>query len=377
MGKSGATSCTNIELIDCTSLRNVRQGLSVVAADGFAVIGGRYNDTSGSNPGAGIDVEADPGGDVRNGRIIGVDLSNNYTSLVLTESSSRILVSACQMRGSRKTTLICSEVINATIIGNYLAPAQTVDGPIVDMPDSTDVVFANNIIEGQGAASSHEGAGIRFAINSTNISIINNIFKTTRTQGVNVGSSALAGTPTLINISGNTFIDCLDSTAFANGAVIGCGGNTVAGNYPARLIIRNNIIRDTRGTPTTYGVQLQNIPAAITADYRVEGNVCQGVTTGFNDNISTVPPLCGLVTWNPGNLVAGAAETSPDITVLGAALGDSVEVYEPYAIGDCIAKGSVKSTNTCVIRLANTTGAADFNGASGSWRVRVRKLFQA
>lgn len=379
MGNTGSTICTNIELIGCTALRNVRQGLSVVRADGWAVIGGTYSETSGNNPGAGIDVEADAGTDgVLNGRIIGVEMRDNQRGLILTESSFNVTVSGCQIRGSRGESMLLTEITNGVITGNYIeASGQTTDGAIVEIINSDGLVFSDNVIQGEGAvATTHERGAIRFTVGSSNISITGNIIRDTCVFAVNVGSSALAGVPTNINISDNTMIDCVDTVTFPTTAVIAIGGNTVAGNYPALLTVRNNIMYDTRGTPAAFGIQLTNIPAATSANYRIDGNRVMGPTTAFSDNVSTVPPLCGLVTWNPGNLVDGAGETSPDITVIGAAIGDAVEVYEPYAIGDCITKGSVKSTNTCVIRLQNESGAAAFDGASGSWRVRVRKLTQ-
>lgn len=378
MGNTGSTICTNVQLIGCNSLDNVRQGLSVVQADGWAVIGGSYSGTTGNNPGGGIDVEADPGvGDVRNGRIIGVEMADNYSALILTESSFNIKVIGCDLIGSRSTSLLLSEVTNASLVGNLIQPAvMTVDNPIIDVIASADVVFSENLIEGQGSASTHEGAGVRFPSGSTNISFTRNIVKTTRLQALALGSSALAGAPTLINFSDNTLIDCVDTAGFPTAACIGIGGNTVGSHYPLLVTVRNNTLYDTRGTPAAYGVQLTNIPAATQANYRIDSNRVIGPTVAFNNNVVDVPPLCGVVTWNPGNLVDGAGETSPDITVTGAEIGDAVEVYEPYAIGDCITKGSVKSANTCVIRLQNESGSAAFDGASGSWKVRVRKLTQ-
>ncbi len=378
MGNTGAVVCTNIELIGCYSVRNVRQGLSIVQADGVAVIGGAYNETSGNNPGAGIDVEADPGiGDVRNVRIIGVELRGNQIGLVLTESSFNTTVKGCTVLASRGNSIALTEITNGVITGNYIeASGQTTDGAIVEIVNSDGVVFSDNVVQGAGVGATHERGGIRFTIGSSDISITNNVFKDTTVFAINVGSSALAGEPTNIVITGNTFSDCVDTALYPTTAVIAIGGNTVSSKYPRYLTIRNNIIRDTRGTPAGFGIQLQNIPAAVSALYRIDGNRIAGPTTAFDDNVSTVPPLCGLVTWNPASLVDAAGETSPNITVLGAALGDAVEVYPPYSMQGFVFCGYVSATDTVVIRIQNESGST-VDLASDSWRVRVRKLLQA
>lgn len=82
--------------------------------------------------------------------------------------------------------------------------------------------------------------------------------------------------------------------------------------------------------------------------------------------------LQGSITWNPASLVDGAGETSPDIAVTGAALGDFVLVSAPYDLQGITCNGYVKATNTVVIRIQNeTTGTIDL--ASGTWKVKVIK----
>ncbi len=372
----GSPGCNNIELIGCSAFSNVRQGLSVVRALDWRVIGGEYSDTTGNAPGAGIDVEANPGlGTVESGVIQGVTLRGNHYGIVLTEGSKNITVTGCNILGSRNASLLLSTVQGCTIVGNVMIPAQTVSGPIVDVVVPTGVMFANNYIEGQGTGSTADTFGLRFQQGNDNFVACFNIFKNTRFQGVAIGSSAIPTAPTRVSILNNTFIDCvLRATAGATTGVIAISGNSTLGVYPLFIRIAGNIIRDTRSAGvTTAGVAIAistSIPAAVQADYRVTNNVITGVDNQYT--AGTFPPLLGGVAWNPGNLVDGAGETSPDITVNGAAFGDAVMVFTPYDLVGVTCTAYVKAANTCSIRLQNETGVA-FDGANGTWRVRAIK----
>lgn len=82
--------------------------------------------------------------------------------------------------------------------------------------------------------------------------------------------------------------------------------------------------------------------------------------------------LEGSLVWDPANLIDGAGETSGAITVTGAAIGDSVMVYPPYDMQDCLVYGYVQAANTVEIRIQNeSTGARNFGSAI--WKVKVLK----
>lgn len=83
--------------------------------------------------------------------------------------------------------------------------------------------------------------------------------------------------------------------------------------------------------------------------------------------------LIGTLTWNPGNLVDGAGETSSSITVSGAELGDIVWISAPYDLQGITATGYVDAADSVKIRLQNETGGA-IDLASGDWKVRVYKI---
>lgn len=77
-------------------------------------------------------------------------------------------------------------------------------------------------------------------------------------------------------------------------------------------------------------------------------------------------------TWDPANMANGSGVTSPNITITGAAFGDSVDVLAPYTLAGVAATGYVSAANTVNIRLHNSTGGA-VNLASGNWSVVVRR----
>lgn len=85
-----------------------------------------------------------------------------------------------------------------------------------------------------------------------------------------------------------------------------------------------------------------------------------------------VRPLSASFEWNPGNLAAGAGETSTPVTVAGAELGDFVTASAPYSLQGIACTAYVSAANTVSVRLQNGTGGA-IDLAGGTWRVRVLK----
>ncbi|MDQ6418674.1 right-handed parallel beta-helix repeat-containing protein [Paenibacillus sp. LHD-117] len=82
--------------------------------------------------------------------------------------------------------------------------------------------------------------------------------------------------------------------------------------------------------------------------------------------------LTGSTVWNPASLATGTGETSADITVSGAALGDFAVVSAPYDLQGITASGYVSAAGIVKIRIQNNTGGT-VDLASGTWRVRIIK----
>jgi parallel beta-helix repeat protein len=86
----------------------------------------------------------------------------------------------------------------------------------------------------------------------------------------------------------------------------------------------------------------------------------------------TVKALDGSLTWDPASLADGSGETSADISVSGAALGDFIVVSAPYDLAGVCCNGYVSAANVVKIRIQNETGnTIDFS--SGVWKVKVIK----
>jgi hypothetical protein len=94
------------------------------------------------------------------------------------------------------------------------------------------------------------------------------------------------------------------------------------------------------------------------------------------DLTSIFAPLAGMLfgsaTWDPGNLVDAAGETSASITVTGAALGDLVLCSFDKDLVGLMLTGYVSAADTVKLRLQNES-ASTLDLASGTARVWVLK----
>ena len=91
------------------------------------------------------------------------------------------------------------------------------------------------------------------------------------------------------------------------------------------------------------------------------------IAVRINQNLG----LSGSVTWNPGNIVNGAND-STTVTVKGAALGDYAIASFSLDVQDLQLTADVTAADTATVILSNTTGGA-INLASGTVRVKVFK----
>lgn len=78
------------------------------------------------------------------------------------------------------------------------------------------------------------------------------------------------------------------------------------------------------------------------------------------------------VTFYPASLLAGTSTKSGEITVVGAEIGDFVQVSAPYSLQGCSATGYVQTTNIVIIVVSNLTNGT-VSLSSGKWIVKVSK----
>lgn len=100
-----------------------------------------------------------------------------------------------------------------------------------------------------------------------------------------------------------------------------------------------------------------------------------GIVTadGFNTPGGAKSPkavVSTTITFDPPSLATVTDAVSSGITVTGAALGDSVELFPPYSLQGIIAVASVSAANTILISLRNPT-AGTIDLASGTWGVVI------
>jgi len=79
------------------------------------------------------------------------------------------------------------------------------------------------------------------------------------------------------------------------------------------------------------------------------------------------------ITYDPASLTAGSETESANITVTGAALGDSVMVFPPYDTQGIFIQGRVTAANTVRIRCRNGTAGTIDLANSAAWEVWVWK----
>ncbi len=110
------------------------------------------------------------------------------------------------------------------------------------------------------------------------------------------------------------------------------------------------------------------------ADFRAGG---KGIllADGFGTEEGVTAPsvvVSTTITFDPPSLTTGAFALSSAISVTGAALGDSVELYPPYDTQGVMYQGSVSSADNIKISLTSCS-ASTVDLASGTWGVVVKR----
>jgi hypothetical protein len=347
---------------------NVRQCISMTSCDGYHIDSCRGLNTTGSAPGAFIDCEADVPGTLKNGLITNCYCDNNYISLQAADADG-LQVDGCNLKGARFTDLNLIRVTRLSITNTMIVPNPSVA--------QNAIIFAFQVLDSHidvnivGNYDPQEGAAIRLSDGCKRIHISGNIYNT-YAIALQIGASSLGEDIEDIFVEGLRQHNVTDPSV--NSPAVFIDGNSGGGFHPRRIhIARSCSIIDTRtgGNEATAGVQVStNIPAAVVSGYRIEPGMISGPTVRMAN-----PPLWGSVTWNPASLADGAGETSPAITVTGAAVGDSVEVFPPENLLGGTYCGYVSAANTVTIRFQNESGGViDLNNSN--WFVRVRKLYE-
>lgn len=184
-----------------------------------------------------------------------------------------------------------------------------------------------------------------------------------------------------IIVDGNTFaaaaaatiaegvhLEASQTSAIVRDNVIrGCSVGVKAIQRGEFTVISGNVIvggsLGIEGFGTTGQIQLaQNVFVGVTSEY---ANISKSITAFANNG-----PRYGSVVWDPASIASGSGETSPDIPVAGAVVGDFVLVAPPIDMQGLTAFAYVASAGIVKIRLNNNTGAA-VDRSSATWTVRL------
>jgi len=192
---------------------------------------------------------------------------------------------------------------------------------------------------------------------SVGLNIISNNMIYIRNSGAWIGINLINSGRSIIS---NNYV-CAGSSADSTGISISTFGyNSIVGNVVESCVsgiwlksgVTNCVVRGNTG----------------------EYNITPIINDGINNEVDYSPFFNGngSLVWNPANFIDGAGETSGDITVTGAALGDMVQVFPPYSLQGILCQGYVSAADTVNIRLQNETGGA-IDLAEGTWKVKVIK----
>ncbi len=411
-----ATYPTRVLLDNVHTSRTGRNGLSVIGANGFTILGGSFN-TSDGDPGAGIDVEpnvSDIHG-VRGFKAIGVTVSgNDGRGFVITGNAAGSPGETPFCLDAEITGLLCngnSGAQNASIGGCdvyvtrcpsfVMTGYRNVNGETQN-PMDAGLVYIDDTVE-HATIDGFEVKDCAFPTDTKSIIFLdsgNEPHRTVRNGRISdcsaVGVSG--GKYSLIEnivcedvtgdrcvIAGTTDSSLRNITAIRSGYIqayntSGTGAYAVDGLtiidpvapglrlYQQGSSVRNVVIRHS-GTPATQAVWLESITDCNLSGFSISDAggywdtpsnaylVTQSSLSG-NRIRDMVPALLGgSKTWDPPSIADGAA-TSTTVSLLRADVGDACRVSNSISLAGLIQFASVTSANTATVTLFNKTGGA-------------------
>lgn len=302
IGGSLAPGCTNVELENCTADGCVRQGASIVKGSTIRVNGGAYINTTGSAPGAGIDIEGNSGADtLKDIAISGVNLSGNYNGLIVTTAAVNVAVTGNTFNSNRAPDLLFGDCNNVAATGNTIVSNQTIDGSaIVECTNPNGLTFVGNTVKGQYQTTDRGGIRIQ---KGSNVIIQGNYFTATNAAGVEIGFSTQATVISNVSVKNNWFTDCV--TAGATAPVVRINANSGGAIYNTLISVTDNDIIDTRsaGNEADTGVLINAaVPAATIAGYRIERNRISGPAANYSPAQQFTGTLTGCTTSPTGTI---------------------------------------------------------------------------
>jgi len=368
---------TNVLIDGCTFDGNVRQGVSIVRGKNIRVIGNDIGGTTGNNPGAGIDIEADGvGHTLEQISIVGNNIHNNYWGVFINElaPANNIVIDGNTFENNRSAPIMCRGK-NIVISNNTIYPVGLVNpSAAIELQTCDEVTVTGNVIA--GGYNANERGGIRIWGGTNFVSITDNNISNTNGPGLvfNLLFSSTAGNAESITIVANSFKNCT-AAASSNGVIY--IDAEIAGRSPRLITIEANSIRDTRapsGDEADYAIEFVNIDNALAQLIYVLNNTIEGTVKDTN-GAGDMRFIKGILTTEQTLNFDLTSNASQDLTVNapGARVGDTVMLGVPNGsvTADTLYWAWVSANDTITVRamrIAGTPnpGAGVFNLTYGS-----------
>jgi Right handed beta helix region len=263
---------------------NVRQGISLVIARGITVEDSVIENTTGSNPGCGIDLEPNNGTDLVKDVLIRGNRFRDNNCHVITGSGTpdvawNVTISDNHMSDHRTWGAIRLSRRGALVSGNTIHFTKS-NG--IMLQHANDTIVMGNTIEATYAVDERSGI---LVVDSCGFILQGNLIKHTYGQGILVDQryNSAAGLSCDGLIADNVLLDTV-LAGRPNLAPL-----TVQSSAPMearRLSIKNNLISDTRpGTDAAdWGITM-NISGPELCSMDIAGNTVRGIAVEYNGQI--------------------------------------------------------------------------------------------
>lgn len=399
-----STYSTNIVFDNVVVDNAYRNGVSLIGANGVTINGGRFTNTNGTAPQAGIDIEPNASDtfSVKNVLIDGAHFEGNAgTGITLTGSSpvfsDNIKLMNISGKANAECFILAAEVSNLIIDGASVSGDTTIPtrpGIVTILNFAKETVIRNidfrditGVTATKALIYTEDGAAYPRYINNvraSNVSCQTILCRSSNTHidGVQVDNDS-ATEPTIYAIVGSYCsiknVAVYNKTASAQALRVASTFTDVDNVTIVDFIVgvrmqgANNKYRNItlleNGTAsavacfmdTATGVVIENVNISDTGGYYTNSTVfgfAGGLTSLAGARFRNVypSPLMGSTTWDPASINDGASATTT-VSVTRADIGDYVNVGHSVSLAGLISTAYVSAANTVTVVLANTTGA--------------------
>lgn len=377
-GGASASGTKNVSISNCFIWTNYRQGISLVKGSEIRIVSNDIYGTTGSAPGAGIDIEANTLGDTLNDIVISNNTirSNQWGVYVNSAApSSYITIANNVFSDQRAADVICNGthiVISSNII---TLNGKTANYAGIELYNCSDITVTGNSIT--GSYDPDERGGVRLSRGANRVTIVSNIVCNTFDAGIKLYTSTTSGTGDSndIVVSGNVLSDCNVAGSTIGAITVGSHSSGTPGLF--NINITGNQIADSRsgGNEPDFGIAIINPTTDNLKTWNIADNLIHGPTSQIS-NISGWSFLAHSHSHSASLNFDLTAVASQDLTIgaPGAVLGDSVSLGVPNGsvTADTLFYAWVSATDIVTVRAMRIAGTP--NPANGTFVVTVNSM---